>query len=407
MPITELQCRKATCPPERPRVRFTDEKGLYLEVSKAGGKHWYMKYRVDGVEKRLAVGSYPEVSLAEAREAREGARKLLAGGDDPMEVKKAAKAKRAIGLENTFQAVAKKWFDHWSDGKSARHADYVWRRLETDLFPEIGKRPAEEISARDLTQLVKKVQDRGAIDLAHRLLQTSGQILRYAVAHDLVERNPAADIKPSDVLKAKRKQNYARVPEKDLGELLRRIEAYQGGPYTRMALKLMCLTFVRTSELIKARWIDFDLEAEEWRIPGRVNDESGEKVYGMKMGTVHIVPLSAQAIEVLRSLKTLSGERELLFPGERDHSKPMSNNTILKALERMGYKGQMTGHGFRGVASTILHEQGFPHEHIELQLAHQERNAVSAAYNHALYLKDRRTMMQAWASHLDALRRQS
>lgn len=407
MPISELQCRKATCPPDRPRARFTDEKGLYLEVSKAGGKHWYMKYRIDGVEKRLSIGSYPEISLADAREARDGARKLLALGNDPMEVKKAAKARRAIGLENTFQTVAKMWFDHWSDGKSGRHAEYVWRRLEADVFPEIGKRPAQEITARDLTQLVKKVQERGAIDLAHRLLQTCSQVMRHAVAHDLVERNPAADIKPSDVLKPKRKQNYARVSEKDLGDLLRRIEAYQGSPYTRMALKLMCLTFVRTSELIKARWADFDLEAEEWRIPGRVNDEFGEKVYGMKMGTVHIVPLSPQAIEVLRSLKTLSGERDLLFPGERDHSKSMSNNTILKALERMGYKGQMTGHGFRGVASTILHEQGYPHEHIELQLAHQERNAVSAAYNHALYLKDRRIMMLAWANHLDMLRRQS
>ena len=223
----------------------------------------------------------------------------------------------------------------------------------------------------------------------------AGQVMRYAVAHDLIERNPATDVKPSDTLKSRRKENYARLGEKELPELLRKIEAYQGGPYTRLAMQLMALTFVRTTELIAARWAEFDLEAAEWRIPPE----------RMKMKTPHIVPLSPQAVEVVKVLHTLSGGRVLLFPGERDHDKPMSNNTILKALERMGYKGRMTGHGFRGVASTILHEQGYAHHAIELQLAHQERNEVSAAYNHALYLKERGVMMCEWANHLDKLRR--
>ncbi len=395
MPLTDTACKKATCPEGRPSVRLADEKALYLEVTAAGGKYWRWKYRHGGKEKRLALGVYPDVSLAQAREARDDARKLLKDGTDPGQLRREAKLASAFDQANTFEAVARLWWEHWRDGKSERHAAYAIKRLEADAFPMLGSRPIASLTAKDLTRMAKAVQERGAIDLAHRVLQMAGQVMRYAVAHDLIDRNPATDVKPSDTLKSRRKENYARLGEKELPELLRKIEAYQGGPYTRLAMQLMALTFVRTTELIAARWAEFDLQAAEWRIPPE----------RMKMKTPHIVPLSPQAVEVLKVLHTLSGGRELLFPGERDHSKPMSNNTILKALERMGYKGRMTGHGFRGMASTILHEQGYAHHAIELQLAHQERNEVSAAYNHALYLRERRTMMCDWANHLDKLRR--
>jgi integrase len=218
----------------------------------------------------------------------------------------------------------------------------------------------------------------------------TGQVFRYAIAHGMAERNPAGDVKPSDILPSRRQTNYARIDAKELPALLRAIEAYQGTPVTRLAIKLLALTFVRTGELIAARWDEFDLQAGQWRIPAE----------RMKMRTEHIVPLSLQAIQILQVLYSITGHSKLLFPGERNHGKPMSNNTILKALERMGYKGRMTGHGFRGLASTILHEQGFDHAYIELQLAHQERNAVSAAYNHATYLKQRAKIMQWWSDYL-------
>ncbi|HZY71928.1 MAG TPA: site-specific integrase [Edaphobacter sp.] len=243
--------------------------------------------------------------------------------------------------------------------------------------------------------LLKLIEQRGAFDIAKRALETVGQVFRYAIAHGYCKRNPAADFKPADVLKSAPKANYARIDAKDLPGLLRAIEVYQGTPVTRLAIKLMAMTFVRTSELIGARWSEFDLEVKRWDIPAE----------RMKMRTPHIVPLSSQAIEVLELLRPLTGKEDFLFPGDRDPKKLMSNNTILKTLERMGYKGRMTGHGFRGVASTILHEQGFDHQHIELQLAHAPRNAVSAAYNHAPYLKQRAEMMQSWSDYLETQQR--
>jgi integrase len=278
--------------------------------------------------------------------------------------------------------------------KASGTSDYVLRRLEADVFPEIGRRPVAAITAPMLVAMAKKIEARGALDIAKRSLQTCGQILRYAVAHGKIERNPAADVKPADALKPRNKEHYARLDARELPELLRKMAVYQGTPYTRLAMELMALTFVRTGELINATWSEFDLEAAEWRIPAE----------RMKMRTPHIVPLSKQAVQVLTLLRELKGLSDLLFPGERDHEKPMSNNTILKALERMGYKGTMTGHGFRGIASTILHEQGYRHDIIEQQLAHQERDEVSAAYNFATYLPERRKMMQAYADHLDQLR---
>lgn len=395
MPLTDTACRNAKCPEGKPRVRLTDEKGLYLEVLPAGGKYWRLKYRFAGKEKRLGLGVYPAVPLKDARLKRDEARQVLSNGQDPSAARQEAKAAQRVASDNSFEAVARAWHAHWKASRSDNHVDYVLRRLEADVFPRIGDKPAAELKARDFKDVALRIQARGALDIAKRALQTCGQVMRYAVAHDLAERNPLADIKPSDVLKPHKRTNYARVSEKELPELLRKMAAYDGSPYTRFALQLIALTFVRTSELIEARWSEFDLDAAEWRIPAE----------RMKMDTPHIVPLPSQAVDALRCLHELRNLSEMVFPGERDHDRPMSNNTILKALERMGYKHRMTGHGFRGVASTILHEQGFRHEIIELQLAHQERNQVSAAYNWATYLPERRQMMQAWADHLDSLRK--
>ena len=371
---------------------LTDSAGLYLWVTPAGGKLWRWSYRFEGKEKTMSYGKYPDVPLALARELHQNARKLLASGVDPMAKRKADKLENQISQENSFEAVAKKWLAHWRVNKSIRHADSVQRRLEADVFPALGSRPINKIEAPELVKIAKAIEGRGALDIAKRALETTGQIFRYAIANGYAQRNPASDIRPSDVLKPTTKVNYARIDAKELPALLSKIEVYQGVQITRLAMKLMAFTFVRTGELIEAKWAEFDLDNGRWDIPAE----------RMKMRSPHIVPLSSQVLEVLRLLKLITGKGEWLFPGAHGSKKPMSNNTILKALERMGYKGKMTGHGFRGLASTILHEQGFNHDHIELQLAHSPRNAVSAAYNHALYLEPRAKMMQDWANYLEA-----
>ncbi len=390
MPLTDTAVKKAKSGPSP--IKLSDGKGLYLLVTEKGSKLWRWKYRVLGKEKVMPLGAYPDVSLAQARDTMGDARKLLAAGNDPMAQRKADKRARQLSAENSFSTLARRWWDHWHAIRSPRHAEYVIRRLEADVFPAIGARPIDAIEAPEVVAMVKAIAARGAIDMAKRALQTTGQVFRYAIAHGAAKRNPAIDIKPGDILPARKKTNFARLNGKELPELLRHIEGYQGSVVTRLAIKLMALTFVRTSELIGARWAEIDLDAWRWNIPAE----------RMKMRTPHIVPLSTQAVSILKILKLVSGHGALVFPGERDHEKTMSNNTILGALARMGYKGRMTGHGFRGIASTLLHEMGFNHAHIELQLAHQERDAVSASYNHATYLLERAKMMQHWADYLDA-----
>ena len=389
MPLTDTAIKKVK-PGPKP-VKLSDGRGLYLLVNPVGSKLWRCKYRVLGKEKVLSLGAYPDVSLAQARDGVDQARKVLAAGGDPMAIRKADKVSSRIAAENSFEVVARAWWAQWSQGRSEQHAGQVMRRFEANVFPHIGRRPVSEVQAPELVAMLKAIEARGVNDLAKRALQTSSQVFRYAIAHGKAVRNPATDIKPSDVLASRQKQNLARIDGKELPDLLRHIEVYQGAATTRLAMKLMAMTFVRTTELIGARWAEFDLEAARWDIPAA----------RMKMKTPHIVPLSVQAVNLLRTLHLITGHSVMLFPGERDHEKSMSNNTILKALERMGYKGRMTGHGFRGVASTLLHEMGFDHAHIELQLAHQERNEVSAAYNHATYLKQRAAMMQHWSDYLD------
>ena len=385
MALTDTKVSKAKKADQAYKLR--DGRGLFLLVTPSGGKLWRWKYRHQGAEKLMALGKYPDVTLAKARERLEEARKVLADGTDPMAQRKSLRGR----AENSYEKVAGEWLKHWKDGKSLRHVEYVKRRMDADILPTLGARPIAAIEAPELVAIVKEIERRGAADLAKRALQTTGQVFRYAIAHGYAKRNPASEIKPGDILKSTRKINYARVDVKELPGLLRAIEVYQGTPITRLAMKLMALTFVRTSELIGAKWEEFDLDDARWDIPAR----------RMKMRSPHIVPLASQTLEVLEMLRILSGESVWLFPGDRSPSKPMSNNTILKALERMKYKGKMTGHGFRGLASTVLHEKGYPHEHIELQLAHMPRNAVSAAYNHALYLEPRTKLMQDWADFLE------
>lgn len=382
--LTEVQVRSAK-PGASPRKLF-DARGLYLHVMPNGGKYWRFNFRFKGKYKTLSLGVYPDVPLARARERHQNARQLLADKVDPCVEKKAS--------SYTFEAAAREWHEHWKAGRHERHAHYVLKRLEADVFPEIGSLPLEDLSASDFRDAVLKIERRGALDIAKRVLQTCGQIMRYSVAHDFAKHNPVGGVKPSDILKPHKRRNFPRVDAKELPALLHAIDNYVGAEHTRLALQLMALTFVRTSELIGARWSEFDIEAARWDIPGE----------RMKMKTPHIVALSTQSLAVLEKLREISFDRELVFPGDLKPGKPMSNNTLLYALYRMGYRGRMTGHGFRGVASTVLHERGWPHQHIELQLAHQERDDTSAAYNHAHYLEPRAKMMQAWANYLDEAR---
>src|SRR5271157_4401165 len=305
MALSDTVIRKARA--KHTVYRLTDGGGLYLQITPAGGKLWRWKYRFDGREKLMSFGSYPDVPLSLARERHTEARKVLASGVDPMAERKAEKA----ATENSFQSVARLWLAHWQDGKSPRHVDYVKRRMDADIFPCLGARPIALIEAPELVAMTKIIEQRGARDIAKRALETTGQVFRYAIAHGHMRRNPASEIRPSDILKTTHKVNYARVDAKKLPDLLRAIEIYRGKVVTRLAMKLLALTFVRTSELIEARWEEIDLDARRWNIPAE----------RMKMDTPHIVPLSRQAIEVLELLQPLTGSGELIFPGDRDPMK--------------------------------------------------------------------------------------
>lgn len=379
--------------------KLADGGGLCLLVPPSGAKLWRWRYRFEGKEKMMALGEYPVVTLKEARGRHSEARKALANGVDPMAERKAegeAKQKEAEArqreAENSFENVAREWWKWWKIGKSPRHADTTMRRMEADVFPAYGHKSINAVTAADVRELMIRVEKRDARDVAKRIHETTSQIFRFAIARDIATRNPAADFKPRDILAEAQTENRARVDAKELPELLAKIDNYNGDAITRLAMKLMTYTFVRTSEEIEAPWSEFDLEESRWTIPAE----------RMKMKTPHIVPLSRQAVEVLRALKQITGHGHFVFAGARDKKKPISNNTILYALYRLGYRDRMTGHGFRGLASTILNEQEFDEAHIELQLAHTKRNKVAAAYNHAKYLKQRAEMMQWWADYLDA-----
>ncbi|MCB1782853.1 MAG: tyrosine-type recombinase/integrase [Alphaproteobacteria bacterium] len=394
MKLTDTAC-KAAKPKEKP-YRLADGGGLYLEITPTGSKLWRMKYRVKVgdkfKEKRLSLGIYPTITLAEAREGREKAKKLLAQGIDPSTQKQEEKKEAARDAQNTFKALALEWHENFKDKWTKRHADTVLRRLEMDIFPEIGSMPITEIRPSHIIAALKKVQKRGAYEPAHRLRQYCAQVFRHAIIHEIATANPAAEI--GAVLKPVKKSHYACLDIKEIPELLNAIDRNDARLHTdtRLAIRLLMLTFVRTKELIEAKWEEFDLDNAQWVIPAE----------RMKMRNEHVVPLSRQAVDMLKDLKERNERWEWVFPGHHSPRKHMSNNTILKGLARLGFQGRMTGHGFRALAmSTIKEKLNYRHEVIDRQLAHAPQSMVQRAYDRAKFLDERKVMMQDWADYLD------
>ncbi|MEX0583595.1 MAG: integrase arm-type DNA-binding domain-containing protein [Sneathiella sp.] len=392
MALTDIKCKSASAR-DKP-YRLSDGKGMYLEVRPKGGKYWRFKYRFVGKEKLLALGVYPETSLAEAREKLLQARKLLENGIDPSQDRKKKKALAKESAENTFEVIAWEWYANRKSRWRERYAEEIITRLEKDIFPEIGNYPILEIEPPLLLQVIRKIENRGAYELAKRQLQKCGEIFRYAIATGKALRDPSQDIK--EALMPVRKEHFAALDVQELPEFIAALERNDARLYqsTRNAIKLIMLTFVRTSELINARWEEINFDKIEWVIPAE----------RMKMGKEHIVPLSRQAIEILENQKILAGQWPLVFPSSVKPRNSISNNTILGALKRLGYQGRMTGHGFRALAmSGIKQELGYRHEVVDRQLAHVPRNKIDKAYDRALFLKERKVMMQEWADYLDSI----
>jgi integrase len=394
--LSDLEIRRAK--PAEKAYKLFDEKALYLLVSTTGTKLWRLKYRFLGKEKLLALGEYPETTLAEARVKRDAARKILHNGADPMAERKREAREARIHHENTFEVLAREWHEYQKAKWTGDHAVTMLRRLERHLFPELGAWPIAEIEAPQLLEAMRAIERRaerrarGSNEIAHRMLQAAGQVFRYAVATGRARSDPAIHLRGA--LRAKEKtKNLAALSEAELPDFLKALAAYEGHPQTKLALRLLILTFLRTGELRGAHWDEFELEKAQWRIPAE----------RMKMKAEHLVPLSTQAIEVVRELHRINDGRPFVFGNQADHEKPMSENTLIYALYRMGYHSRATVHGFRATASTILNEQGFRPDVIERQLAHTERNKVRAAYHRAEYLPERRRMMQHWADFLDEL----
>lgn len=392
MPLTDTACKNARSK-EKP-YKLADAHGLYLEVQPNGAKYWRLKYRFGGKEKRLAVGVYPETSLQFARDKRYQARKLLDAGIDPAQARREEKRQANLNSQNTFEAIAREWHNVNIGKWTPRHGADVLHRLEMDVFPVVGMRPIADLDAPDMLEVLRRVEKRGALEIAKRLGQTSGQVFRYAIATGRAKRNPMPDLK--DALKPVVAHHYAALETKDLPDFLHVLEHNDARLYllTRLAIRLIMLTFVRTGELIGAKWEEFDLENAMWTIPAQ----------RMKMRQAHHVPLSRQALEILQELQAHKGRHGYVFPNQANPLTHMSNNTILYALGRLGYKGRMTGHGFRALAmSTIKEHLGYRHEVIDRQLAHGHKNKVDAAYDRAQFLNERIEMMQTWADFLDAL----
>jgi integrase len=386
--LTDSAIRGAK-PREKP-YKLSDGGGLYVLINPNGARWWRLKYRVEGREKLLSLGVYPDITLKDARERRDSARRLLVNGVDPSAKRRAEKSAQA----DTFEAIAREWFAKFSTGWAATHSEKVLRRLELYVFPWLGSRSIRSITAPDVLACLRRIEARGTLETAHRTHQHCGQVFRYAVATGRADRDPCADLRGA--LPPATKQHLASITDvAGVGELLRAIDGYAGTQLARCALRLAPLVFVRPGELRGAEWSEFDLTAAEWRIPAE----------RMKARVQHIVPLAPQALAILEELQPLTGTCRYLFPSARTFERPMSNNTLNAALRRMGYTtDDMTAHGFRSMASTLLNEQGWPRDAIERQLAHGERDDVRAAYNYAQYLPERRKMMNAWADFLDALR---
>lgn len=392
MKLTDKSCKTAKA--EDKARKLADGGGLFLYVQPNGKKYWRMKYRIGGIEKLLSFGEYPLLTLADARERREQAKKLISNGVDPSQHKKRQKRQKQAESENSFQAVTMEWIDNHFSDKTERYKKTVLSRFERDLFPAFGSMPINDIDAPDILETLRKVEKRGAHELAGRLRGLCGQVFRYGIVTGKAKRNPAQDLQGA--LKPYKKSHHAAIDTSEIPEFVKTLEQNHARLYrhTQLAVKMLMLTLVRTSELIEATWDEFDLENRQWIIPAE----------RMKMDNVHIVPLSNQVMDILDELKTLSPHSDFIFPSQLGHKKHMSNNTVLKALERMGYKGRMTGHGFRALGLSAIKEKlGYRHEVVDRQLAHAPRNAVDRAYDRAKFLDERTVMMQKWSDYLDGL----
>lgn len=394
MPLTAINCKSAA--PSSKAYKLSDEKGLYLEIMPNGSKYWRMKYRFLGKEKKLAFGVFPEVTLAEAREKRDNARKLLSQGTDPSAYKQELRHLAEINAQNTFELLAREWHSKniakWTD----KHGQDILVRLEKDIFPEIGHIPTRDLTAPRLLTAIQKMEKRGAHELARRARGTCEQILAYGIGTGRTDRNVAQDLRGT--LEAFKRGNYATIDTDELPEFISKLEKNEARlyPQTIRATKLLMLTFVRTSELINATWDEFDFTKKSWNIPAE----------RMKMRRPHLVPLSAQVIELLKQQReeTNGINTPYVFPNQTEPKRPMSNATILGGIKRLGYKGKMTGHGFRALAmSTIKEKLGYRHEVIDLQLAHAKKNKIDAAYDRAKFIEDRTKMMQEWADYIQKL----
>ncbi len=391
MPLTDAQARAAK-PREKP-YKLADAGGLYLEVMPNGARYWRWKYRVGGKEKRLALGVYPRVTLAEARTKRDAARAQLTGGTDPVAARQQAKRLAALAAANTFATVAIEWHATQAAGRwTPRYAETVMRGLEQHVFPALGHRPIDAITAGELLATLRALQTKGTIDRANRLRQTCGEVFRYGIVTGRCSTNPAGDLVRA--LQPSRQRHFSALTKEQLPAFLQALaKEHRLALTTRIGLRLLALTFVRPGELRQAAWREFDLEHATWEIPEE----------RMKMREAHIVPLSPQAVAALRELHAITGQGELLFPGRSNVRQPVSDNTFRQALHAMGF--EVTAHGFRSTASTILNEMGFRADVIERQLSHGERNKVRKAYNRAQYLEERRDMMRHWGDYLEALER--
>jgi integrase len=392
MALTDTAIRKAK-PADKP-YKMTDGDGLYLLINPNGSKWWRFDYRYAGKRKTLSMGTYPDTGLADAREKRDAARKMVAVRTDPGAHRKAEKVAGVERAANSFAVIAEEWLAKQTGKMSPATYEKARWTFDTLVNPWIGNRPIADIDAPEMLKLMQRIEERGAHETAHRTKQRCGQIFRYAIATGRAKHDPTADLKGALTPAVVKHRATITDPAK-MGELLRAIEGYTGGLVVRTALKLAPLLFVRPGELRQAEWTEFDLDHGQWRIPS----------HKMKMRDEHIVPLPSQAVDALRELEPLTGRGQYVFPGERSRQRAMSDAAINAALRRMGFdKDTMTGHGFRAMASTRLNEMGWSADVIERQLAHAERNKVRAAYNRAQYLAERKKMMQVWADYLDSLK---
>ncbi|KHS93441.1 integrase [Pectobacterium brasiliense] len=389
MPLTDVKVRSAK--PEDKAYKLTDGEGMHLMVHPNGSKYWRLQYRFDGKQKTLALGVYPEITLSEARQRRDEAKRQIATGTDPSEQKKVDKQLRQTLVDNTFKAIALEWHEYKRPNWSKGYAEDLMEAFENDIFPDIGKRPIAEIKPLEMLTSLRKLEKRGVLDKLRKIRQACNQVFRYAIVTGRAENNPASEL--ASALPPPKATHYPHLLSGELPDFLRALSTYSGSKITQLATRILMLTGVRTIELRQAEWKEFDFEKGLWEVPKE----------RMKMRRPHLVPLSDQVIDALQQLYAVTGRYNLVFPGRNDITKPMSEASINQVLKRIGYHGKATGHGFRHTMSTILHEQGYNTAWIELQLAHVDKNTIRGTYNHAQYLEQRRGMLQWYGDFIDGL----